>query len=205
MEEPFESTQVGSSAMAYKRNPMRCERATALARFLMDVAQSPLHTAAEQWFERTLDDSANKRLAMTEAFLSADAALLIVLNVAQGLVVYPAVIEAAVAAELPFMATENILMAGVKAGGDRQDLHERIRRHSQAAGEQVKTYGKANDLIERLKGDRAFAKVNIDALLDPRTFIGRAPEQVDEFLAAEVAPIRKKHKALLGAKSELKV
>ncbi|HAU38842.1 MAG TPA: adenylosuccinate lyase [Phycisphaerales bacterium] len=205
LEEPFESTQVGSSAMAYKRNPMRCERATALARFLMDVAQSPLHTAAEQWFERTLDDSANKRLAMTEAFLSADAALLIVLNVAQGLVVYPAVIEASVAAELPFMATENILMAGVKAGGDRQDLHERIRRHSQAAGEQVKTYGKANDLIERLKGDRAFAKVNIDALLDPQTFIGRAPEQVDEFLAAEIAPIRKKHKALLGAKSELKV
>ncbi|HUS91702.1 MAG TPA: adenylosuccinate lyase [Phycisphaerae bacterium] len=205
MEEPFGARQVGSSAMAYKRNPMRCERATALARFLMDVAASPLHTAAEQWFERTLDDSANKRLAMAEAFLSADAILLITLNVAQGLVVYPAVIAAAVRAELPFMATENILMAAVQAGGDRQDLHERIRTHSLAAGEQVKLHGRANDLIERLKADEAFAAVDIAAVLNPKAFIGRAPEQVDEFLAEQVGPVRARYAELLGQAAKLKV
>jgi len=205
VEEPFASTQVGSSAMAYKRNPMRCERATGLARFLMDVAQSPLHTAAEQWFERTLDDSANKRLAMAESFLAADAVLLIVLNVARGLVVYPKVIAAAVAAELPFMATENVLMAGVKAGGDRQELHERIREHSMAAARQVKEHGRANDLIDRLKGDEAFAKVDIDALLDPAAFIGRAPRQVDEFLAEHVEPVRAKYVDALGQESDLRV
>ncbi len=205
MEEPFASGQVGSSAMAYKRNPMRCERATGLARFLMDISVSPLHTAAEQWFERTLDDSANKRIAMSEAFLAADAVLLITLNVARGLVVYPAVIEAAVRAELPFMATENVLMAAVQAGGDRQELHERIRKHSLAAGEQVKLHGKPNDLIARLKADDAFAAVDIDALLDPQAFIGRAPEQVDEFLAAQVEPVRTRYADLLGQEAKLKV
>jgi adenylosuccinate lyase len=205
LEEPFEKTQVGSSAMAYKRNPMRCERATALARYLMDISVSPLHTAAEQWLERTLDDSANKRLAMGEAFLAADAILVIALNVAQGLVVYPAVIEAALRAELPFMATENILMAAVAAGGDRQDLHERIRQHSMAAGQQVKVHGQGNDLIERLKADPAFAGVDIDALLRPEDFVGRAAEQVDEFLAAEVEPVRRKYSFLLGQRAELKV
>ena len=190
LEEPFAKSQVGSSAMAYKRNPMRSERATGLARFLMDISASPMHTAAEQWLERTLDDSANKRLAMSEAFLAADACLQIVANVAQGLVVYPAVIEANAAAELPFMATENVIMAGVKAGGDRQELHELIRTHSMEAGKQVKMLGKPNDLIDRLKADPAFSKIDIDSLLDPKTFVGRAPEQVDEFIVEMVAPVR---------------
>ena len=188
LEEPFAKTQVGSSAMAYKRNPMRCERATGLARFLMDVSASPMHTAAEQWLERTLDDSANKRLAMSEAFLAADACLQIVANVAQGMVVYPAVIEANAAAELPFMATENVIMAGVKAGGDRQELHELIREHSMEAAKQVKLKGKPNDLIDRLKQDPAFGQIDIDSLLDPKTFVGRAPQQVDQFLADVAKP-----------------
>ncbi len=205
IEEPFEATQVGSSAMAYKRNPMRCERATALARFLMDIAASPLHTAAEQWLERSLDDSANKRLAMSEAFLTADAILAISLNVARGLVVYPATINAHVQAELPFMATENILMAAVQAGGNRQELHEKIRVHSQAAARQVKAEGKGNDLIERLKADEAFTSIDIDALLDPAGFIGRAAEQVNEFIAAEITPTRKRYAEALGTGGELKV
>jgi len=205
IEEPFESTQVGSSAMAYKRNPMRCERATALARFLMDVSVSPLHTAAEQWFERTLDDSANKRLAMAESFLTADAIVGIVLNVSRGLVVYPAVIDKGLRAELPFMATENIMMAGVQAGGDRQDLHERIRQHSQAAAEQVKAHGKDNDLIARLQADEAFANIDIDALLDPAAFVGRAPQQTDDFIANCVEPVRQRYANALGQDAELKV
>ena len=205
IEEPFEATQVGSSAMAYKRNPMRCERATALARFLMDIAASPLHTAAEQWLERSLDDSANKRLAMSEAFLTADAILAISLNVVRGLVVYPATINAHIQAELPFMATENILLAAVQAGGNRQELHEKIRVHSQAAARRVKAEGKGNDLIERLKADEAFASIDIDALLDPAGFVGRAPEQVDEFLAAEITPIRKRYADAMGQGGELKV
>jgi len=205
IEEPFETDQIGSSAMPYKRNPMRCERATGLARFLMDVSASPLHTAAEQWLERTLDDSANKRLAMPEAFLAADAILRIMLNVAGGMVVYPGVIAANVAAELPFMATENILMAAVKAGGDRQALHERIRRHALAAGEQVKRHGRANDLIDRLAGDEAFAAVDVGALLDPAGYVGRAPRQVDDFLAACVEPVRRKYADRLGASADLEV
>ena len=205
LEEPFAKTQVGSSAMAYKRNPMRCERATALARFLMDVAQSPLHTAAEQWFERTLDDSANKRIAMSEAFLAADAILNIVTNVARGMVVYPAVIDAHIRAELPFMASENILMAAVQAGGDRQELHELIRRHSQAAAQQVKGEGRPNDLIERLKADPAFAAIDIAALLNPSAFVGRAPQQVDEFIAELAAPVRARYAEQLGQGGELKV
>ena len=205
LEEPFEKSQVGSSAMAYKRNPMRCERATGLARFLMDVAASPLHTAAEQWLERTLDDSANKRLALSESFLTADAILRIVLNVSRGLVVYPATIAAHIAAELPFMATENILMAAVREGGDRQDLHERIRRHSQAAAQQVKEFGRPNDLIDRLKNDQVFDSVDIDAELNPAAFIGRAPQQVDEFIEAEVDPVRQQYEHLLGESGELSV
>ena len=205
MEEPFTAGQIGSSAMAYKRNPMRCERATGLARLLMDLAASPLHTAAEQWFERTLDDSANRRVALAESFLAADACLQIVLNVAKGMVVYPKVIEANLAAELPFMATENILMAAVRAGGDRQELHERIRQHSQAAGEQVKVHGRPNDLLERLKGDEAFAGVDIDALMAPDQFVGRAPQQVDEFLAGPVRDVREQFGDLLGKDAELSV
>jgi adenylosuccinate lyase len=205
LEEPFAAGQVGSSAMAYKRNPMRCERATGLARFLMDLAASPLHTHAEQWLERTLDDSANKRLAMPETFLAADACLRIVRNVADGLMVYPAVLQAGIAAELPFMATENILMAAVKAGGDRQDLHERIRTHSQAAAEQVKQHGRPNDLIDRLKADSAFAAVDIDAMLDPSAFLGRAPQQVDAFLAEHVQPLRRRYADCLDNPSDLAV
>ncbi len=205
IEEPFETMQVGSSSMPYKRNPMRCERATGLARFLMDLSASPLHTAAEQWLERTLDDSANKRLAVPELFLTADAILLICLNVAQGLVVYPATLAVHVAEELPFMATENILMAAVKAGGDRQELHERLRRHSQAAAEQVKVHGRPNDLLDRIKNDAAFDAVDVDELMDPAAFVGRAPQQVEEFLTMDVAPVREKYAHLLGRKSELKV
>jgi len=205
VEEPFETSQVGSSAMAYKRNPMRCERATALARFLMDVAASPLHTAAEQWLERTLDDSANKRLAMSEVFLAADAVLNIVLNVARGLVVYPAVIRAHVDAELPFIATESILMAAVGAGGDRQELHEKIRVHSQAAARRVKQEGKPNDLLKRLAADADFAGVDIGTLVDSSAFVGRAPQQVKEFLASQVDPIRKRYAKRLRQQGELKV
>src|SRR5213078_1384916 len=190
LEEPFEEEQVGSSAMAYKRNPMRCERATGLARFIITLSSSPLQTAAEQWFERTLDDSSNKRLSIPEAFLALDGCVQIVINVARGLVVYPKTIDAAIAAELPFMATEEILMAAVRAGGDRQALHESIRRHSLAAAEQVKMHGKANDLIDRLKSDPAFAKVNLASVLDPKKFIGRAPEQTDAFVKDVVEPIR---------------
>jgi adenylosuccinate lyase len=205
VEEPFEASQVGSSAMAYKRNPMRCERATGLARFLIDVAASPLHTAAEQWLERTLDDSANKRLAIPEAFLAADAVLRISLNVARGLIVRPAVIEANVRAELPFMATESILLAAVKAGGDRQDLHERIRRHSLAAATEIKEHGRPNDLLDRLKQDPAFGAVDIDSLVAPPAFIGRAPQQVDEFIEAQVEPVRRRYAKLLGEGDELRV
>jgi adenylosuccinate lyase len=205
IEEPFEKSQIGSSAMAYKRNPMRCERVTGLARLVLSLATSPAMTASEQWLERTLDDSSNRRVSLTEAFLATDGILEILINVASGLVVYPKVIAAHVMAELPFMATEEILMAGVKAGGSRQDLHERIRVHSHAAAAQVKTLGKENDLIARLQSDPAFAKVNLKAALDPKRYIGRAPQQVDEFLTAAVAPVRRKYKNQLGKKVELKV
>jgi adenylosuccinate lyase len=205
LEEPFEKEQVGSSAMAYKRNPMRCERATGLARFVISLASSPLMTAAEQWFERTLDDSSNKRLAVPEAFLALDGCLDIVLSVARGLVVYPATIAAAVRAELPFMATEDILMAAVRAGGDRQELHERIRQHSHAAARQVKELGQPNDLLERLRGDPAFAAIDLDDVMDPARYIGRAPEQVDAFLREVVAPIRRRYPQAVGAAVELRV
>jgi adenylosuccinate lyase len=205
IEEPFEEEQVGSSAMAYKRNPMRCERATGLARFVISLASSPLQTAAEQWFERTLDDSSNKRLSIPEAFLAIDGCLQIVVNVARGLVVYPKVIEAAVMAELPFMATEEILMAAVRAGGDRQELHERIRRHSLAAAEAVKMHGRANDLLDRIRADVAFAKVNLGDVMDPKRFVGRAPEQVAAFVKNVVVPIRQRYREQLGQEVELKV
>lgn len=205
MEEPFEQEQVGSSAMAYKRNPMRCERATGLARFVISLVSSPLQTAAEQWFERTLDDSANKRLSIPEAFLATDGCLLITVNVAQGLVVYPRIIQAFVMSELPFMATEEILMAAVRAGGDRQVFHEIIRRHSQAAASQVKDLGKPNDLLERLAKDPAFAGVDLAKVLDPARFIGRAPQQVERFVAEVVEPIREHYRSYLSQNANLKV
>ncbi len=205
IEEPFEKSQVGSSAMAYKRNPMRCERTTSLSRLVLSLATSPPMTASEQWFERTLDDSANRRIVIPEAFLATDGILEILINVLDGLVVYPRVIAAHVEAELPFMASENIMMAGVKAGGNRQELHEKIRLYSHAAAAQVKNFGRGNDLISRLKADMAFRKVNFERLLRPENYIGRAPKQVDEFLASVVTPIRKKYHSAINKKVELDV
>lgn len=205
IEEPFEKSQIGSSAMAYKRNPMRCERVTALSRFLISLSSSPQMTAAEQWLERTLDDSANRRVVLPEAFLAADGILEILINVAGGLVVYPKVIAARINSELPFMATENILMAAVKAGGNRQMLHEKIRVHSQAAAEQVKKFGKPNDLIERLKGDAAFAKVDFNKVLNAKDYVGRAPEQVSEFINDVAKPAIRKYRGKINKKTELKV
>ena len=205
LEEPFEEEQVGSSAMAYKRNPMRCERATGLCRFVISLASSPLQTAAEQWFERTLDDSANKRLAVPEPFLAIDGAVQIVINVARGLVVYPQTIRAAVMAELPFMATEEILMAAVAAGGDRQELHERIRRHSMDAAKAVKTEGKPNDLLDRFTGDPAFGATDLRLVMDPARFVGRAPQQVEQFVTRVVEPIRTRYRQSLAQRVELKV
>jgi adenylosuccinate lyase len=193
MEEPFEADQIGSSAMAYKRNPMRAERVCGLARFVMSLQSSTAATAAVQWMERTLDDSANRRLVIPQAFLAADAILILLQNITAGLVVYPQVIAVNLQQELPFMATENILMAAVQAGGDRQELHERIRRHSQEAALRVKQQGQANDLLNRLAADAAFAKLDLASVLNPRQFVGRAPEQVDEFLAEVVAPIRQRY------------
>ena len=191
IEEPFEKKQIGSSAMAYKRNPMRSERIASLSRYVITDALNPAFTAATQWFERTLDDSANRRVAIAEAFLAIDGILDIFANVSGGLVVYPKVIEKHLRAELPFMATENILMEAVKAGGDRQELHEHIREHSQLAGRVVKEQGGDNDLIDRLKADPAFAAVHdlIDQQLAPAHFVGRAPQQVTEFLDEFARPL----------------
>ncbi|MBS0208966.1 MAG: adenylosuccinate lyase [Planctomycetes bacterium] len=189
VEEPFEADQIGSSAMAYKRNPMRAERICGLARFVHSLQSSGHATLATQWMERTLDDSANRRLTLPQAFLAIDAILIIYQNVASNLVVYPHVIRQRLAAELPFMATENILMAAVAQGGDRQTLHEQIRRHSQAAGAVVKQEGGANDLLARIAADPALAGVDLSDVLDPAKYVGRAPEQVDEFLAEVVTPI----------------
>jgi adenylosuccinate lyase len=193
IEEPFEKDQIGSSAMAYKRNPMRSERICSLARFAMSLAANTDQTHATQWMERTLDDSANRRLVIPQAFLAIDAILILYQNVASGLVVYPQVIAKHLREELPFMATENILMAAVAAGGDRQTLHERIRQHSQAAAAVVKEQGGANDLIDRLKKDKAFAAVDVEAAIDPAKLTGRSKEQVDEFLAKVVNPTKQKY------------
>jgi len=205
IEEPFEAEQVGSSAMAYKRNPMRAERICGLARFVISLESSAANTLATQWLERTLDDSANRRLTLPQALLAIDAVLLLYQNIASGLVVNPRVIARRLEAELPFMATEDILMSAVAKGGDRQDLHERIRRHSQAAAAVVKQDGGANDLLERLQGDDAFASVDLTAALDPKKFIGRAPEQVDEFLEEVVAPIRERYADGLQVEADVKV
>ncbi len=205
MEEPFEKSQIGSSAMAYKRNPMRSERVCALARFVMSLPSSAAATLATQWFERTLDDSANRRLTLPQGFLATDAVLLLLNNVTDGLVVYPKVIAKHLDAELPFMATENILMAAVSAGGDRQELHERIRVHSQEAGKVVKEQGGANDLIARLESDDAFAAVDLSTALAQEQFIGRSPRQVDEFVAEVIEPIRAKYPDALGGSAEVHV
>ncbi|MCA9063866.1 MAG: adenylosuccinate lyase [Planctomycetaceae bacterium] len=202
VEEPFGKKQIGSSAMAYKRNPMRSERMCALARFAMSLQAGADATMATQWMERTLDDSAIRRLGMPQAFLAIDASLILYRNISDDLVVYPKTIEKHLNEELPFMATEEILMAGVRAGGDRQELHERIRVHSQAAAAVVKQEGLANDLIERLKQDDAFTGVDLEGTLDARRYIGRAPEQVDLFLTQYVEPIRERFSADLGATAE---
>ena len=191
MEEPFEKSQIGSSAMAYKRNPMRSERMCGLARFVLSLPVNEAVTASTQWFERTLDDSANKRITIAQAFLALDGVLNLYMNVSENMVVYPKTIERHIAAELPFMATETILMECVKAGGDRQALHERIREHSMESARRVKQEGADNDLIERIRKDDAFAAIRdrLDGILDPVNFIGRAPAQTEEFIAAEIDPI----------------
>lgn len=196
MEEPFEKTQIGSSAMAYKRNPMRSERMCALARFVMSMPMNEAVTASTQWFERTLDDSANKRLTIPQAFLALDGLLNIYINVTENLVVYPNVILRRINDELPFMATEEILMECVKAGGDRQELHEAIRLHSMESARAVKERGERNDLIDRIKKDKKFSAVwgVIDGIMSPERFVGRAPQQVDEFISENVDPILKAEK-----------
>ncbi|WWC65802.1 adenylosuccinate lyase [Kwoniella dejecticola CBS 10117] len=195
IEEPFEKDQIGSSAMAYKRNPMRCERACSLARHLMAIYQNTLMTSSVQWLERTLDDSANRRVTIPEAFLTADILLTTLQNISEGLVVYPKVIERRISQELPFMATENVIMAIVKAGGDRQECHEKIRVLSHQAGSVVKEQGGENDLIDRIKADKYFEPIwsQLSALLDPSTFVGRAPEQVDGFVRDWVKPALEKY------------
>lgn len=206
MEEPFEKSQIGSSAMAYKRNPMRSERICSLGRFVMSLESSPAATLATQWLERSLDDSANRRLVLPQSFLAIDAILILLQNVTSGLVVYPKVIAKNLLAELPFMATENIIMAGVKSGGDRQELHEKIRVHSQAAAAVVKGEGGDNDLLQRLAADEAFDGVDFKNLLDPKLYVGRSRQQVDEFVAEVIHPIRQRYpEALNGPEEELRV
>ena len=207
IEEPFEKTQIGSSAMAYKRNPMRSERIASLSRYVMIDALNPAITSATQWFERTLDDSANKRLSVPEGFLAIDGILDLCLNVVDGLVVYPKVIEKRLMSELPFMATENIMMDAVKAGGDRQELHEKIRVHSMAAGKVVKEEGKANDLLERIAADPAFGMnmEQLQAIMKPENFVGRAPQQTEEFVNEVINPILEENKEVLGLTAEINV
>ena len=207
VEEPFEKSQIGSSAMAYKRNPMRSERIASLSRYVMVDALNPAITSATQWFERTLDDSANKRLSIPEGFLAIDGILDLCLNVVDGLVVYPKVIEKHMMAELPFMATENIMMDAVKAGGDRQELHERIRELSMEAGKTVKVEGKDNTLLELIAADPAFnlSLEDLQRSMDPKKYIGRAKEQTERFVNTVVQPILDSHKELLGVKAEINV
>lgn len=207
VEEPFEKSQIGSSAMAYKRNPMRSERIASLSNYVMSDVINPMLVSATQWFERTLDDSANKRLSVPEGFLAVDGILDLYLNVVDGLVVYPKVIEKRLMAELPFMATENIMMDAVKAGGDRQELHEKIRRLSMEAGRNVKERGLENNLLELIAADPAFG-LTLDELLktmEPSKYVGRAPEQVDEFLTEVIQPILEENKDLLGMTAEIHV
>ncbi|GFI62176.1 adenylosuccinate lyase [Clostridiales bacterium] len=199
IEEPFEKNQIGSSAMAYKRNPMRSERIGSLARYVIADAINPAMTASTQWFERTLDDSANKRISIPEAFLCVDAILILYGNVVDGLVVYPRVIEQHLMNELPFMATENIMMDAVKKGGDRQELHERIRQHSMEAGKAVKMEGRKNDLLERIANDPMFGLTinELNDIMDPKNFVGRAPEQTAEFVEGYVRPVLEKNSCLI--------
>ena len=207
VEEPFEKSQIGSSAMAYKRNPMRSERIASLSRYVMIDALNPAITSATQWFERTLDDSANKRLSIPEGFLATDGILDLCLNVADGLVVYPKVIEKRLRSELPFMATENIMMDAVKAGGDRQELHEKIRTLSMEAGRNVKVEGRENNLLELIAADPAFnlSLEELQALMEPSRYVGRSVEQVDAFLTQVIRPILEANKDLLGIKAEISV
>ena len=207
VEEPFEKSQIGSSAMAYKRNPMRSERIASLSRYVMVDALNPAITSATQWFERTLDDSANKRLSVPEGFLAIDGILDLCLNVVDGLVVYPKVIEKRLRSELPFMATENIMMDAVKAGGDRQELHERIRELSMEAGRTVKVEGKDNNLLELIAADPAFNLTleELEKTMEPSRYVGRAKEQTEVFLAKTVQPVLDAHKELLGVKAEINV
>ncbi|MFV0517172.1 MAG: adenylosuccinate lyase [Aminipila sp.] len=207
IEEPFEKSQIGSSAMAYKRNPMRSERIASLANYVIADAANPAITAATQWFERTLDDSANKRISIPEGFLAVDGILELYLNITDGLVVYPKVIHARLMQELPFMATENIMMDAVKLGGDRQELHERIREHSMEAGKQVKVEGKENDLLNRIANDPAFnmSLEQLESIMDPANFVGRAPQQTEEFLKEIINPILVKNKDILGITGEVNV
>lgn len=207
VEEPFEKSQIGSSAMAYKRNPMRSERMASLANYVISDAMNPAITAATQWFERTLDDSANKRIAVPEAFLAIDGILDLYLNITEGLVVYPKVIEAHLMNELPFMATENIMMDCVKAGGDRQELHEAIRVHSMAAGRVVKEEGKPNDLLQRIADDPRFPMTleQLQERMDPSNFVGRSVEQTEEFFAQWIDPILEKEQDVLGIHAQINV
>ena len=207
MEEPFEKNQIGSSAMPYKRNPMRCERITALARYVMIDSLNPAFTAGTQWFERTLDDSANKRISVAEGFLAIDAILNILINVTSGIVVYPKVIRARIMKELPFMASENIMMDAVKRGGDRQALHEKIRTYAMEAGKQVKEFGLENDLIERILADSDFktSREEIEAILQPEHFTGRSAQQTEEFVNGLIKPILEANKDIMGEKAELTV
>ena len=207
VEEPFEKNQIGSSAMAYKRNPMRSERIASLANYVMADMMNPMLVASTQWFERTLDDSANKRLSIPEGFLAVDGILDLYLNVVDGLVVYPKVIEKRLMSELPFMATENIMMDAVKAGGDRQELHERIRELSMEAGRNVKVEGKDNNLLELIAADPSF-NLTLEELkktMDPKKYVGRAPQQVEEFLDEVIRPVLEENKDLLGVKAEINV
>ena len=207
VEEPFEKSQIGSSAMAYKRNPMRCERMGSLCRFMLSLPVNTAVTASTQWFERSLDDSANRRIVNAQAFLTVDAVLNIYMNVAENLVVYEKVIAKHIAAELPFMATENIMMECVKAGGNRQELHERIRVLSMQAGANVKAEGKENDLLDRIRADELFRAVRdrLDDILDAKKFVGRAPGQTVEFISREIDPILERHKDLLGPRGDVRV
>ena len=207
IEEPFEKSQIGSSAMAYKRNPMRCERMASLADYVMSDVFNPMIVASTQWFERTLDDSANKRLSVPEGFLAVDGILQLYMNVVDGLVVYPKVIEKRLMSELPFMATENIMMDAVKAGGDRQELHERIRELSMEAGKHVKAEGKDNDLLELIAADPAFnlKLEDLQKTMDPHRYVGRSPQQVTDFLKECVAPVLEEYRDQLGEKAEINV